>query len=161
MVVRDERGKVIQPGDVLKVFHFVGVNRKRHFMYKQAVEYVKDGRWLKISHLNRLNDEPWKIGTNYYLEQADGQLRQGVEIVQRNSTQPNRPPMDWQPIETAPINTPLLVWHPGLGMGGWNVMRFDGEEWRETAHDGRALKGGYEPSHWQPLPPPPKDQPTG
>jgi hypothetical protein len=61
----------------------------------------------------------------------------------------------WQPIETAPERRAVLVWHPGLGMGGWNVMRRDGKTWRETAHDGRALKEGYEPSHWMPLPEPP------
>lgn len=54
----------------------------------------------------------------------------------------------------------MLVWHPGLGMGGWNVMRWDGSAWRETANDGRALKPGYEPSHWMPLPSPPTDQPS-
>ncbi len=65
---------------------------------------------------------------------------------------------EWQPIETAPRRIPLLVWHPGFGMGGWNVMAFDGSEWRETVNDGRALKEGYEPSHWMPLPPPPQDK---
>ena len=66
--------------------------------------------------------------------------------------------MTWNPIATAPRNTPILVWHPGFGMGGWNVMRFNGNEWRETANDGRALKPGYEPSHWMMLPNPPTDQ---
>jgi hypothetical protein len=62
----------------------------------------------------------------------------------------------WQPIATAPRHTPLLVWHPGLGMGGWNVMKRDDHGWRETANDGRALKDGYEPSHWTWLPPSPQ-----
>lgn len=64
----------------------------------------------------------------------------------------------WNPVATAPTNTPVLVWHPGLGMGGHNVMIRDDEGWRETAHDGRRLKAGYEPSHWMRLPPPPKAQ---
>lgn len=64
----------------------------------------------------------------------------------------------WQPIETAPEGRPVLVWHPGLGMGGWNVMRRDGATWTETAHDGRSLKEGFEPSHWMPLPAPPESQ---
>ena len=67
--------------------------------------------------------------------------------------------MDWQPIETAPTNTPVLVWHPGFGMGGWNCMRCDHfGDWHETSHDGRKLKQGYEPTHWMPLPPPPTEK---
>ena len=65
---------------------------------------------------------------------------------------------DWQPIETAPERTPVLVWHPGLGMGGWNVMMRYKTLWTETMHDGRTLKEGYEPSHWMPLPAPPKEE---
>ncbi len=61
----------------------------------------------------------------------------------------------WNPIETAPAGVPLLVWHPGLGMGGWNCMRRNGRTWIETANDGRALKEGFEPTHWMPLPSPP------
>lgn len=82
----DARGQEIAAGDVLKVFHFVGARRKRHYMYKQAVAYVvqpKGSWWLKISHLNRPADEDWEIGVNYYLEPADGRTLPGVEIVQR------------------------------------------------------------------------------
>ena len=82
----DEKGREIVPGSVLRVFHFVGARRKRHYMYKQAVEYlsgnVTGSPWLKISHLNRLADEPWVIGENYYLERADGRRLVGYEIVQ-------------------------------------------------------------------------------
>ena len=84
--------------------------------------------------------------TQYYptgMSTADAQLI--VDAV-------NAHDREWQPIATAPTSTPLLVWHPGLGMGGCNVMSYDGHEWRETANDGRALKAGYEPSHWMRLP---------
>ncbi len=83
--LRDKAGSEIKPGAVLKVFHFIGARRKRHFMYKQAVEYVKLGSgtpYLKISHLNRLSDEPWKIGDNFYYEAADGRTLRDYEIVQ-------------------------------------------------------------------------------
>ena len=80
MVVRDKSGKAVSPGDVLKVFHFVGARRKRHYMFKQAVAYER-GR-LKISHLNRIADEPWVIGTNYYTDIADDKVRPEYEIVQ-------------------------------------------------------------------------------
>jgi hypothetical protein len=61
----DKDGRRIEPGDVLKVFHYVGARRKRHYMYKQALRYER-GR-LVISHLNRVDDgEPWEIGKNFY-----------------------------------------------------------------------------------------------
>ena len=50
-------------------------------MYKQAIAYER-GR-LKISHLNRVADEPWRIGTNYYTDPADDKARPEYEIVQR------------------------------------------------------------------------------
>lgn len=81
--VLDKTGREIEPGDILKVFHFTGARRKRHWMYKQALSYER-GR-LKISHLNRLHDEPWVIGTNYYSEAADGVRRPDYEIVQSTS----------------------------------------------------------------------------
>jgi hypothetical protein len=81
----DKTGREILPGDVLKVFHFVGARGKRHYMHKQAIAYhtVKNGdHYLKISHLNRLADEPWVIGTNYYLEHLDDRTLSEYEIVQ-------------------------------------------------------------------------------
>ena len=77
----DKAGRVIQPGDVLKVFHFVGARRKRHYMYKQALRYER-GRLL-ISHLNCVDDaEPRKYGDHYYCEAANGKPRSEYEIVQ-------------------------------------------------------------------------------
>lgn len=81
----DKRSRPIEPGDILKVFHYVGARGKHQFMYKQAVAYIElpnsKSPWLKISHLNRLNDEPWALGNNYYLEHADGRLLSEYEIV--------------------------------------------------------------------------------
>jgi hypothetical protein len=90
-MLRDERGREIEPGDVLKVFHFTGARRKRHYMYKQAVGYVtlskkvdqSPPQYLKISHLNRADGEEWEIGKNFYLEAADGRTLAGYEIMQR------------------------------------------------------------------------------
>jgi hypothetical protein len=83
--LQDQTGTTIKPGDILKVFHFIGARRKRHYMYKQAVEYTRHprgGPMLKISHLNRLADEPWEIGKNFYYEVADGRRLDGYEIIQ-------------------------------------------------------------------------------
>ena len=83
--LRDDRGHEIKAGDVLRVLHYIGARRKRHYMYKQAVEYKtlpSGGACLKISHLNRVDGEAWEIGKNYYVEIADGRTLAGVEIVQ-------------------------------------------------------------------------------
>lgn len=84
--LRDEKGREIKAGDVLKVFHFTGARGKRHYMYKQAVEYltqhVSGWPYLKISHLNRADGDEWKCGINYYLEPADGRTLRGYEVVQ-------------------------------------------------------------------------------
>lgn len=78
-MARDKMGRNIEPGDVLKVFHFTGARRKRHFMYQQALRYNK-GRLL-ISHLNRVDDGEWEIGKNYYSVGANEHLHD-YEIVQ-------------------------------------------------------------------------------
>lgn len=83
--LKDEKGREIRPGDVLKVFHFVGRNRKRHYMYKQALSYEKHpkgGGYLRVSHLNEPLTTEFKLGVNCFLEAADGRTLKGWEIVQ-------------------------------------------------------------------------------
>lgn len=45
----DKNGVRIEPGDVLKLFHFTDRKRKRHYMYKRAI--LRDGE-LYIEHLS-------------------------------------------------------------------------------------------------------------
>lgn len=76
----DKTGREIMVGDILKVFHFIGRRRKRHYMYKQVLGVVclRGGspcRYLKLSHLN-LND------SDYYHEHLDGRVLRDYEIVQ-------------------------------------------------------------------------------
>ena len=79
-MARDKYGRNIEPGDVLKVFHYIGARGKRCYMYQQAMRYAK-GRLL-ISHLNRVDDrEPWEIGKNYYSVGGNEHLHD-YEIVQ-------------------------------------------------------------------------------
>ena len=83
----DKHKRKIEPGNVLKVFHFVGARRKRHYLYKQAVEYRSHPNaahgYLKISHLSNPGGAlPDKIGDTYYLEAADGRVLSDYEIVQ-------------------------------------------------------------------------------
>lgn len=74
----DKTGREIIIGDVLKVFHFTGSRRKKHFMYKQVVgRYLtKDSKtpYLKLSHLDTSGD--------WYSEREDGRKVEGMEIVQ-------------------------------------------------------------------------------
>lgn len=82
LVAYDRHGREIMTGDVLKVFHFVGRNRKRHYMYKQVLGVVtlnedSDARFLKISHLDMSEDH-----RSHYHEFLDGCRRPDYEIVQ-------------------------------------------------------------------------------
>lgn len=78
---------------------------------------------------------------------------------------------EWQPIETAPKDgTPILLYWPHypdeekgvVWLGAWKVNDrlakgyfSDSCEW----DDFEMAEPRYAPSHWQPLPPPPKDEP--
>lgn len=78
--LRDKNQRPIMIGDVLKVFHFTGARRKRHYMYKQVLGVVhlglkKPEPYLKISHLN-LDD------SQFYHELLDGRTLEDYEIVQ-------------------------------------------------------------------------------
>lgn len=71
---------------------------------------------------------------------------------------------DWQPVETAPIDTRVEV-------GGWSVL-FDKAEWRTNSGVARESYRflfwtrvrlayyGKEYTHWRPLPPPPAASPS-
>ena len=51
----DKNGVLIEPFDVLKVYHFTGARKKKYYMYKMAVIW-KDK--LYASHLNGPLIEP-------------------------------------------------------------------------------------------------------
>jgi hypothetical protein len=68
-------------------------------------------------------------------------------------------PNKWQPIETAPKDTPVLVWAYCYKASrfatfvaeqetnyGWDVCGATGYEWESSFNT---------PTHWMPLPPPP------
>ena len=64
--------------------------------------------------------------------------------------------MEWQQIETAPRDgSNLILWCDGVTVGSWsaNVHPWnDGNWWI----DGMQVTGN--PTHWMPLPEPPKEQ---
>lgn len=77
MNLRDKTGRQIERGDILKVYHFTGARRKRHFMFKQVLGSRTLGggkEYMMISHLD-LDDK-------YYLEPCDGRSLPDVEIIQ-------------------------------------------------------------------------------
>ncbi len=69
---------------------------------------------------------------------------------------------EWQPIETAPLEAVVLVWHPRLGVCFALAGTEDGkpgENWGWYQTD-RSEDGGFglmdeDPTHWMPLPKPP------
>jgi hypothetical protein len=72
--------------------------------------------------------------------------------------------MTWQPIKTAPLNISVLVFLPNAehyGPGIYRAMHVDmvtGRRWMTTAWAcGRDLSPPMRPTHWMPLPEPPKD----
>jgi hypothetical protein len=61
--------------------------------------------------------------------------------------------MNWQPIETAPKDgTDILLWCPLLGSEYMVIGRIDNGIW-VSSND---FEDVYDPSHWMPLPEPPK-----
>ena len=74
----DRTGREIVAGDVVKVFHFTGARRKRHYMYKQAVAL----RALPKSGLSVMDFSHLNMAEETYHEWADGRRLDGYEIVQ-------------------------------------------------------------------------------
>lgn len=83
-VLYDKRGIPFERGDVVKVFHFVGARRKRHYMYKQCLglEHIgpNGNQYMMFSHLNFISN--WRLSDGPYHETPDGRVLPGYEIVQ-------------------------------------------------------------------------------
>lgn len=82
--IYDKRGIPIERGDVVKVFHFAGRGRKRHYMYKQCLGVREIGKtptpYVAFSHLNFIEDHLARDGP--YLERPDGRVLNDYEIIQ-------------------------------------------------------------------------------
>lgn len=72
--------------------------------------------------------------------------------------------MNWQPIETAPTNEVVLIFIPNttnFDPGVHRAMKLDmgtGACWQTNSlHGGSDIDPFYAPTHWMPLPEPPKD----
>jgi hypothetical protein len=70
--------------------------------------------------------------------------------------------MEWQPIETAPKDgTVVLLFVPGdddCREDCWITASWDGLMGGVWMDNARGEWWGFGPSHWMPLPPPPKEQ---
>lgn len=77
--IYDKNRREIMQGDIVKVFHFVGARRKRHYMYKQVVGERLLGKnqfaYWYLSHLSQREDDG-------YLLAKDGKVYPDYEIVQ-------------------------------------------------------------------------------
>ena len=77
----DKNGIELLPNDVLKVFHFVGARRKKHYMYKQVFDVVDNEGGYQVMRIEHLE----KRGSYYHLK-MDGTIMNDVEIVQGYGT---------------------------------------------------------------------------
>lgn len=73
----DMHGREIVRGDVLKVYHFTGARRKRHYMYKHALGTKALGSGLLYMQMDHLD-----LDGRHYLEACDGRVLPDYEIVQ-------------------------------------------------------------------------------
>lgn len=78
MKLYDKTGREIKIGDVVKVYHFTAaIRRKRHYMYKQAInirEWESGFKAMRFSHLD--------MNEGGYYEALDGRIMEDYEIVQ-------------------------------------------------------------------------------
>lgn len=97
-------------------------------------------------------------GLRYHAQEA---TREGMAAL----AAAGRPmPADWQPIETAPTNTSVLIFLPNWEHYGPAIYRAilvdmgTGRHWHTTGWAiGRDLEyPDVQPTHWQPLPDPPR-----
>lgn len=61
----DIAGNLIEEGDIIKMFHFIGTRRKKHFIYKQVGEFNHDKKWFICFHL------PIKEGSGRFILDKD------------------------------------------------------------------------------------------
>ena len=62
---------------------------------------------------------------------------------------------DWQTIETAPIKEKIDLWSPTYGRCPDSMQMAKGHFWDNSYRPRRI----YDPTHWMPLPNPPKETP--
>jgi len=95
----DKTGREILPGDTLKVDHFIGPRRKRHYMFKFVLEIVVIGSTDPKQALKLLHLSTGLPASAYYYELQDGRTLPDYEIVQGYGT-------DGTPYDQRPRHAP-------------------------------------------------------
>ena len=72
--MRDIAGNEIHPGAILKVFHFYGSGKRKHFMYKKVNGIIERGRY-KYYEISHLTDEG-----SYYIPVDQDTLENSVVV---------------------------------------------------------------------------------
>ena len=77
----DKNGNILHEFDVVKIFHFTGARRKRHYMYKW-IRSDKNGR-LCMMHLSSEKDSQIMVPLDALTTSVNGRnVLPGAEIVQ-------------------------------------------------------------------------------
>jgi len=74
----DKKGKEIKEFDVIKIFHFIGARRKKHYMYKWV--RLVDGVLVGM-HLTNANPNSWFVLSN--VAHFETGIIEDAEIVQQ------------------------------------------------------------------------------
>ena len=64
----------------------------------------------------------------------------------------------WQPIETAPTDKAVLVYCHGFSVAHWNTAYKKWIVYGAETECTRMMNTRYRPTHWMPLPDPPKPE---
>jgi len=81
----DRRGIPIELGDIVKVFHFIGANQKRHYMFKQCLglsRYPSSPEGWQGVFFSHLNFREIGDRDNGPYHETPGEQLAGYEIVQ-------------------------------------------------------------------------------
>lgn len=68
IIRRDKMGREIRPGDLLKVFHFIGARNKKHYMYKIAHSI---NIYLYAAHAHQTYKKGLSLKNSYYLPKKE------------------------------------------------------------------------------------------
>lgn len=81
--ILDKKGRKLELGDILKIYHFTGARRKKFYIYKQVISEVSkfnnDKSFFLISHLSFPDRD-----ASYHLLK-DNLIHEEIEIIQSKS----------------------------------------------------------------------------
>ena len=88
--IYDKKNRKVEAGDLIKIFHFTGARRKKHYMYKHVLEVkeIQGNHYLVMSHLN-LKGESFLFMLDDSV-QVDWEILQGANIDDRPTHQHNK-----------------------------------------------------------------------